>query len=169
MNSKFIFCVLVSALFSGCSSFGSQEHVRYDSPQPINASEADIVSSEIFKEVFNNNASAFQKNVSSFCLSTGTSTSLQDPSTALILLFAGHTPKITPASECSYKSGGVVDKSGKRAISFKVSDLKKNTDGSYNAQAGYYEGNLSSQTNTYNAKKVDGKWVVNLVEMGPVS
>ncbi|MBU3121761.1 hypothetical protein KPE71_16145 [Acinetobacter soli] len=169
MNNKFLFCILVSALFTGCSNFSSQENVRYDRASHISASETDIVSSEIFKEIFDKNASAFQKNVSSFCLSTSTNGSNTDPSNAVISLFAGHSPQILPASECINKAGGVVDKFGKRAILFHVSDLKKNANGSYEAQAGYYEGNLSSQTNTYNAKKVNGKWKVNLVEMGPVS
>lgn len=172
MKSKFLLLALTSVIFTGCSTMdnnNNQQNVRYDSSLQVSTSEEDIVSGEILKTIFDNNASAFQKNVSAFCINVGTEDSVKDPSIGLLSIFSTHKPRVLPASECNSKTGEVFDKSGKRAIIFHISNLNKNADGSYEAEAGYYEGNLSSQTNRYSAKKVSGKWVVNLVEMGPVS
>lgn len=173
MNNRLFFYILIVIIFTGCSNVNNQEtqqQIKHNDSQRItNVSEEDIVSAAIFKELFNNNASAFQKNVSVFCISKTINHASKDPSKALISLLSSNIPKVLPASKCKNKSGEVVDQFDQRAIAFQISNLKKNTKESYEAQAGYYEGNLSSQTNTYTARKINDKWIVNLTEVGPVS
>lgn len=172
MQNKFLILIFASAFITGCSTL-NQQHKKSaicgGSKMAVNISEEDRVSAEILKEVFNNNASAFQKNVSAFCVGILDDRSLKDPSTGILSIFSDHKPKVLPTSVCTSKDGGIFTKTGDRAINFHISNLKKKPDGSYEAQAGYYEGNLSSQTNTYNATKTSGKWVVRLISMGPVS
>ncbi|MEQ4869413.1 hypothetical protein ABN137_26320, partial [Escherichia coli] len=59
--------------------------------------------------------------------------------------------------------------SGQRAIAFTITEVSRISDSEYLVRAGYYEGNLSSQTNQYVAKKNGKDWTVTLKEMGPIS
>ncbi|EMO1027376.1 hypothetical protein [Enterobacter hormaechei] len=124
----------------------------------------------VLNYVFNNNASAFQKNVSAFCVrDSSISGNDADTSKGLATLMKQTNPKVQSYTACQSNKDSSISFSGQRAIAFTITEVSRISDSEYLVRAGYYEGNLSSQTNQYVAKKNGKDWTVTLKEMGPIS
>lgn len=137
---------------------------------PASMSDEQQAKVSVLNYVFDNNASAFQKNVSAFCVRDSSAASNDaDTSNALARLMKQTNPKVQPYTACQSNKDSSISFSGQRAIEFVVTEASKVSDNEYLVRAGYYEGNLSSQTNQYLAKKNGKDWTVTLKEMGPVS
>jgi len=120
--------------------------------------------------LFDNNASAFQKDVSAFCVKDMSVRDHEaDNSSRLALLMKKANPKVVSYMLCQINKDSSVSFSGRRAIEFVITEVSKISDEEYLVDAGYYEGNLSSQTNQYRARKNGNSWAVTLEGMGAVS
>lgn len=137
---------------------------------PVSMSDEQQAKVSVLNYVFDNNASAFQKNVSAFCVrDSSVTSSVADNSNELARLMKQTNPKVQSYTACQSNKDSSISFSGQRAIAFTIDQVSRVSDSEYLVRAGYYEGNLSSQTNQYVAKKNGKDWTVTLKEMGPVS
>lgn len=125
----------------------------------------------VLNEVFRSNASPLKDNAGTYCISTGPDIESGD---ADVEVLAGlrQNPKVKPRSACEIAPGGngVFDRQTRKpSLIFSVATAACSSSTNCLIFGGYYEGNLSSQTNRYLARLVDGAWRVSLDEMGPVS
>lgn len=164
---------LSTAFLAGCHMENKNNQAQSSGggvTSPVSISDEQQAKVSVLNYVFNNNASAFQKNVSAFCVMDGTVADNQaDNSNALARLMKQTDPKVQPYTVCQSNKDSSISFAGQRAIEFVVTEAIKTSDNEYLVRAGYYEGNLSSQTNQYIAKKNGKDWTVTLKEMGAAS
>lgn len=125
----------------------------------------------VFGEIFRSNVSALKNDAGSFCISTGPDQESKATDPAVLAAFRDN-PKVKPATACEVNAGGngVVDRQTRQpSLLFNVRTASCVSDSDCLLFGGYYEGNLSAQTNRYRARLVDGAWTVTMDEMGPVS
>lgn len=125
----------------------------------------------VYELLFANNASGQQGDAAAFCIGTGTGTDLADPEPA-VLASLSETSKARPVSDCVVEGAGsavVLKNGGGNALLFGTEATECPSETECFFLGSYYEGNLSSQTNIYAARLVDGAWKAELVELGPVS
>lgn len=125
----------------------------------------------VFEEIFRSNASGLQANAASFCIATGADRESNATNPDVLAALRGN-PKVKPAAACEVNAGGngVVDRQSRQpSLMFHVRTESCVSATDCLISGGYYEGNLSSQTNRYRARLVNGTWTVSLDEMGPVS
>lgn len=143
---------------SGCSTIVSQ------------ASIDEQVQIATFNEVIKNNLTASPKNISTYCLGIKTPEGIKDPNQQLLRGIVHPTAiSIQPNSVCHIEQSSLVKSNGKKAIAFFVDNPQCHTSQNCTIRGGYYEGNLSAQTNMYKAELVNKKWIVTLISEGPVS
>lgn len=174
MKKRTLGAIFLSTFFlAGCHMEGKNNQSQScggGMATPISMSNEQQVKESVLNYVFYNNASAFQKNVSTFCVSDDSISGHEaDASNALARLMKQTNYKVESYTACQVKKDSGVSFSGHRAIGFTITEVSKVSDDEYLVRAGYYEGNLSSQTNQYLAKKSGNTWVVSLKEMGPIS
>lgn len=125
----------------------------------------------VYELLFADNASALQGDAAAFCIGTGTGEESADPEPSVLALLS-ETPKVRPASDCVVEEAGsavVLKDGGGNALLFGAEATECLSDTECFFLGSYYEGNLSSQTNIYAARHVDGAWKAELVELGPVA
>ena len=117
------------------------------------------VQEAVFRYQFEHNASGRKQSADFYCLGLRDK---QDPPEELMRRFAGHSPKVFPASQCttdarSGVSHGIMSGEG---LVFSITEIKWISDSEVEVSGGYYEGGLSSSGNIYRLKRVAGKWQV---------
>lgn len=123
----------------------------------------------VLREIFRSNASALKDSAQSYCVSTGPDRESNNADPA-VLAELRDNPKVKPASACEIAGSGVVDRETRRpSLSFNVNTAACSSDTDCLIAGGYYEGNMSSQTNRYRARLMNGVWNVTMDELGPVS
>jgi len=123
----------------------------------------------VLETVFGSNASALQTNSPIYCIQAEGGDGRPDMTPQVLAALNGN-PKVRPASACEIAGGGVVDRQTRqRALTFNVATQSCSSATECLIRGGYYEGNVSSQTNIYRARLVNGRWIVVLEEMGAIS
>ncbi len=125
----------------------------------------------VFDELFRSNASAIKDGAASYCISTGAEGSTTTVDLAVLAALRDNA-KVRPASACTIAANGsgVVDRAtGKPSLMFSVDTVSCSSADDCLIRGGYYEANLSAQTNRYRVQRVEGNWRVSIDEMGPVS
>lgn len=117
------------------------------------------VQEAVFRYQFEHNASSQKQSADFYCLGLRDK---QDPPEELMRRFAGHSPEVFPASQCTADarlgvSHGAIPGSG---LIFSITEIKWISDSEVEVSGGYYEGGLSSSGNVYRLKRVAGKWQV---------
>lgn len=159
---------LLGAL-AACSTMGAPEGrgaTAQGGPEAPAAAQAAVL-----REVFRSNASALKSGAHSYCVSTGSDRESNNTDPA-VLAELRENPKVKPASGCEIGSGGngVIDRETRRpSLSFNVNTAACASGTDCLIYGGYYEGNMSSQTNRYRARLMNGIWNVTVDELGPVS
>lgn len=150
--------ITFAASLSACASMQTPEMA----PLPDAAAEA------AFRFIFANNSSGLQGQASNYCIGIGQGTDLRDPSPAVIQSLAD-VRKVVPASACEV-STGVTNRAGQPSLVFSVEAVDC-IDSVCVVRAGYYEGNVSSQTSQYTLRQANGRWMVDpsATVQGPVS
>ncbi|WP_337014067.1 hypothetical protein [Pantoea sp. AS142] len=137
---------------------------------PVSMGNEQQAKASVLNYVFDKNASAFQKNESAFCVrDSSVSGHEADASNTLSRLMKKTNSRVESYTACQRNKDSSISFSDQRAIEFTITEVSKISDDEYLVRAAYYEGNLSSQTNQYIAKKNGKGWTVTLKDMGPVS
>lgn len=154
-----------SVILAGLSLATACAQVPTGSDAPPQATAA------VFKTLFADNASAQRGNAAAFCVGTGSGAELADPSPALLAALRD-VAKVRPASDCIVQEVGsrvVLKESGRDALLFGVTSNGCSSATECSFSGSYFEGNLSSQTNQYTARNVNGAWRIELATLGPVA
>jgi hypothetical protein len=123
-----------------------------------------------FNKVIKNNLATGSTDISTYCLGIKTPEGIKDPNQPLLRGIVHPTAiSIQPYSVCHIEQSSLVKSNGKKAIAFFVDKPQCQASQNCTIRGGYYEGNLSAQTNMYKAELVDKKWIVALISEGPVS
>lgn len=171
MNKAICMIIMPSvlAMMAGCStadkSVGRGATAAGGGDAPIGAQVA------VFNELFKSNASGQQDKAGSYCVSTGPDIDGKVINPDVLAALRGN-PKVKSIASCEIAEGGngVFDRETRKpALLFNVHTASCVSNSECLLFGGYYEGNLSSQTNRYRARLVSGVWTVTLDEMGPVS
>ena len=174
MKKETLSIIFLSAIFlAGCHKVDNTSQAQSCGggrvSQILSSSEQQAKAS-VLHYVLDNNASAFQKNVSAFCVRDSSVQGHEaEASGTLARLMKQTNSKVEPYTACQSNRDSSISFSDERAIEFTIAEVSKISDNEYLVRAGYYEGNLSSQTNQYIAKKNGKTWTVTLKEVGPVS
>ena len=107
------------------------------------------IAEAVFRYQFDHNASAIQQKADHYCLSFPDERS---PDAAFLERFDGNHPQVLSADECQRKSG--------HDLFFRVQRFDWRSDTEVWVSGGYWEGNLSSATDSYRVRIKNGKWVV---------
>lgn len=110
--------------------------------------ETDIAEA-VFRYQFDHNASAIQQKADHYCLSFPDE---RPPDAAFLQRFDGNHPQVLSFDECQRKSG--------HDLFFRVQRFDWRSDTEVWVSGGYWEGNLSSSTDSYRVRLKNGKWVV---------
>ena len=121
------------------------------------AAEADIAEA-VFRYQFEHNASGIQQKADHYCLSLPGERS---PDAGFLHRFDGNKPPVSTADECERKSG--------HDLFFRVQHLDWRSEAEVWVRGGYWEGNLSSSTESYRVRRKNGKWVVDGARMEAIS
>lgn len=179
MNHLAVALLLASSLSAGCSPAHAAPPPILDPPRvqappiqtprgepprieaAIKVTEEDDVREAVFRHLFDHNASGQQRSVQVYCLQLE---GKKDPSPALLRRFEGNTPRVKPASLCSFQEResrrGVQDETGASALIFRIDALQRTGADAAEVLGGYFEAGLSSSGNSYELARVDGHWVV---------
>lgn len=125
----------------------------------------------VLENVFGANVSGLKDQSPTYCVKAGGEDGRPDQTQAVVAELRNN-PKVKPASACEVagNGGGVFDRQlRQRALMFTVTTDRCLSATECLIRGGYYEGNMSAQTNVYRARLVDGRWNVTLEEMGPVA
>ncbi len=164
----FMTFVIGAALLSACVTSGGQHGGRGSA----SATEAPVAAqAAVLETLFARNASGSGSSAPTYCVRAGGVEGRTDVTRNVVAVLRDN-PKVKPASACEIAAGGngVFDRQTRqRALTFSVVSQSCSSSAECLIRGGYYEGNLSAQTNLYRARRVDGGWVVMLEEMGPVS
>lgn len=143
---------------SSCSTYPQQDLIN------------EQVQVATFNEIIKNNHSSNSIKASTYCLGIKTVNGIEDPNQRLLQNIEHSTAiEIRPYSACYLKQSTSVDFQRKKTISFYVEKPNCYTSKSCIISGGYYEGNLSSQTNMYKASLIGKRWIVKLISEGPIS
>jgi hypothetical protein len=128
---------------------------------PEDGRAADDVRFVTFRYMFGHNASGQQQNAKAYCLEVDG----KDPSDALIARFAGSTPPVKKASECTTASdvgdwGVRVRVTREPGLLFRLGAIRWVKASMVEVEGGYYEASLSASSNTYYLEKKNGDWKV---------
>ncbi len=160
--------VIGAALLSACATTGSP----IDGRESASAAEAPVAAqAAVLETVFARNASGLGSSSPTYCVRAGRVEGRADVTRNVVAVLRDN-PKVKPASACEVAKGGngVFDRQTRqRALTFSVVSQSCASSTECLIRGGYYEGNLSAQTNLYRARLIDGRWVVTLEQMGPVS
>ncbi|MEH3146625.1 MAG: hypothetical protein PGN34_15030 [Methylobacterium frigidaeris] len=122
--------------------------------------------------MFANNASAAKDSAAAYCIGFGRAPRLRRPDAPTLAALRGLRPAVRPPSACATTRRGarVIETASRRpALLFGVERLGCTTPDDCTFRGSYYEGNVSSATNTYRARRSGGRWTVELVSLGPIS
>ncbi|MEH3099410.1 hypothetical protein [Sphingomonas adhaesiva] len=152
-----------AAVLSGCATTAGS--TAGGAPAPVAAQAA------VLNALFASNASGLQDGSPTYCVRAGGEEAGGEMTRAVVAALRDN-PKVKPASACEIADGGdgVFDRQTRqRAVMFTVETSNCPSATECLIRGGYYEGNLSAQTNVYRARLVEGRWNVSLAETGPVS
>lgn len=158
--------VMGAALLSACATTAATngQMAAAGAPAPVAAQVA------VLQSLFGANAASLQAASQTYCVRSGGEGGSADMTQAVVA--ALRDPKAKPASACEIVEGdgGIIDRQTRqRALMFTVATEHCPSATECLIRGGYYEGNLSAQTNLYRARLANGRWTVSLVEMGPMS
>ena len=136
-------------------------------PEYLNLLEA------VFRYQFDHNASGSQRNVGYFFLALDRRDPDQsDPPPELLERFKNQSPQVLPASmaKATIRGGGVKHKDlGGSGLIFNITRITWLDATTAEVDGGYYEGGLSSSSNTYRVIRRGGKWTVTRDKMNSIS
>jgi hypothetical protein len=144
---------------------------------PINKASFDKAAEELnireatFRYQFSNNHSGLKQSASHYYLAIRIGNTDSDPDDTFMARFVGNIPSVRKVSECKTSlSKGVIDRrTGKRGLIFNTEEITWVSDSEVKVSGGYLEASLSSSSNTYHLKKVDGKWKVTRDDLDRIS
>lgn len=159
LKIKFILTILA---ISGCSTMSKVEPSKHHTD----------IEMSFFNHLFKNNSATFKNEPkTAYCVGlTDNQGRIRDINkSTLIALNQKQSNHVVNYSECEVKDKVISKSDNSLAILFTISNIQCSSRTDCIIKGGYYEGNLSSQINTYLAKELDGKWEFSVVEFGPVS
>jgi len=120
----------------------------------------DEIREAVFRYEFRHNSSGQGARAGVYCISVGEQNA--DPPDGFMRRFAGFTPPVRKASDCStHPLNGVVEKkTGKRGLLFRVRSVKWLSDTEVHVVGGYFEDGLSASGNTYTVVRTRNGWMV---------
>ena len=148
-------------LLSGCAASATNptdSGSAGSTASPSRAAAEEAIAEAVFRQQFEHNASAIQKNAEKYCLSLPGD---RMPSAEFLKRFEGNRPPVAAADQCDRKSG--------KNLFFRINAFNWREDGEVWVRGGYYEGNLSSSLELYQVVKENGKWVVKGQRMEAIS
>ena len=150
--------VLLSIFPVGCTAQSSTPANSSQASSPSHAAAEEEIAEAVFRQQFDHNASALQKNAEKYCLSLPGD---KMPSAELLKRFEGNKPPVVAADQCDRKSG--------KNLFFRINNFNWRGDREVWVRGGYYEGNLSSSLELYQVVNENGKWVVKGQRMEAIS
>ncbi len=156
--------VISAILLSACTVNGGGNGIDAGAPRASAPVAAQVA---VFNRLFADNASSLKQDASTYCVDAGSQESTRQVAAAL-----RDNAKVKPASACDIAAGGngVFDRQTRqRALMFRTTPASCSSASECLIRGGYYEGNVSAQTNLYRVSLVGGHWSVTMEEMGPIS
>lgn len=117
-----------------------------------------------YRYLFDHNSSAFKRKVNAFCVGND-----NNAEPRLLAALSDVEPNVLPVTSCERGNWTVVKNTGQKALIFKVDNIICESVDSCSFRGGYYEGNLSSSSNRYIAKRIEGRWKISLDSSAPQS
>jgi hypothetical protein len=154
---------------SAASGSGSASTSAAASTSELSAD--DQVREAVFRHLFTHNSSGMKDRAAVYFLSLAEIGKSKDPSPALMARFAQQEPRVEAVSRArvSPDEGVRHRDTGEPGLVFRVTAIKRVSDGVVDVECGYYEGNMSSSGNTYRVERKSGVWVVTDAKMEWIS
>lgn len=154
-----VLLLLLSVVSSACAQNGSPpDSSQGSTASPSRAAAEEEIAEAVFRQQFEHNASALQKNAEKYCLSLPGD---KAPSAEFLKRFEGNRPPVAAAGQCDRQSG--------KNLFFRINKFDWRKDDEVWVRGGYYEGNLSSSIELYQVVRENGKWVVKGQRMEAIS
>jgi hypothetical protein len=156
--TKTVLCLFLMIAPVACAQNSPPDSSQGSTTFPSRAAAEEEIAEAVFRQQFEHNASALQKNAEKYCLSLPGD---RMPSAEFLKRFEGNQPPVAAADQCSRSSG--------KNLFFRINAFNWREDGEVWVRGGYYEGNLSSSLELYQVVNENGRWVVKGQRMEAIS